>query len=221
MELIIEETDSKQVSQLGQDLWVLKETNEKRNGYFVEVGATDGVTISNTYLLEKDYDWNGIVVEPNPIYHNDLMRNRNCEICTMAVYTEHNKASPEIEFLATDVPDIATIKGYGEDDEFADTRKKESKVIKVKTISLYDLLFSYKAPEEIDYLSIDTEGSEYDILKAFFDSNENVPVYKINLITVEHNSTPNREKIHQLLNVNGYERVAQVKWDDYYKRIVE
>lgn len=54
----------KSYSQIGQDLFVLNHYNNKRNGYYVDIGSYDGVNFSNTYLLEKDYDWIGICIEP-------------------------------------------------------------------------------------------------------------------------------------------------------------
>ena len=51
-------------SQLNQDINVLKFYNNKTDGYFVEIGASDGIKISNTYLLEKEYNWKGICIEP-------------------------------------------------------------------------------------------------------------------------------------------------------------
>ena len=87
---------------------------------------------------------------------------------------------------------------------FSDKNKqslKEGNIYKVKTISLLDLLDTYQAPKTIDYLSIDTEGSEYEILKAFdFDK------YKFRVITCEHNFTSMREKIYDLLISKGYQR---------------
>ena len=67
--------------------------------------------------------------------------------------------------------------------------------------------------KEIDYLSIDTEGSEYEILKTI-DFN----LYKFKIITVEHNYTQNRQKIYKLLTQNMYKRILThiSRWDDFY-----
>lgn len=214
MELKIIETDT--YSQLGQDLWVLEETNNKRGGFFVDIGATDGITINNTYLLEKDFGWKGVLAEPNEVYHGDLESNRDgdeAHIYYGAVYTESDKT---VRFICPKASDLATIVGYGEDDEHAENRKL-GEIIETETMSLFDLLEWANAPENVDYLSIDTEGSEYDILKAFFDNPKSTK-YSINLITVEHNYTEARKKILELLNENGYELVKSVKWDDFYKR---
>ena len=67
-------------SQLNQDLIALIVNNFKQKGYFVEFGATNGFDLSNTYLLEKNFYWNGILAEPMPRWHKDLKKNRNCVI---------------------------------------------------------------------------------------------------------------------------------------------
>ena len=67
----------KSKSQLRQDLFVLGVTNFKQNGFFCEFGATNGVDLSNTYLLEKEFNWSGILAEPAKIWHSDLQRNRS------------------------------------------------------------------------------------------------------------------------------------------------
>jgi 3-dehydroquinate dehydratase len=95
------------------------------------------------------------------------------------------------------------------------SRKKNSRKYNVSTISLSDLLKKYEEPYEIDYLSIDTEGSEYDILKSF-----NFDEYNIKIITCEHNDSNTREKIFSLLSEKGYERkyVEFSRYDDWYVR---
>ena len=185
-------------SQNYQDVFVLRETNFKKNGYFVEFGATDGITISNTALLEKTYGWKGIVAEPNPVYHERLHANRVCDISDMCVYST---SGDTLEFVSAPSPDLSTIKGFGENDEHAHIRSDGSS-IQVKTISLVDLLDKYNAPNNIDYLSIDTEGSEYVILDAFFKSPKD---YQFRIITVEHNYVPEMmNKLVELLTGQGY-----------------
>lgn len=67
-------------SQLRQDLFVLSQLNFKKRGFFVEFGAADGFTLSNTYILEKNFKWKGIISEPAKIFHKKLTLNRNCVI---------------------------------------------------------------------------------------------------------------------------------------------
>jgi hypothetical protein len=81
-------------------------------------------------------------------------------------------------------------------------------------VSLNDLLKQHNAPPEIGYLSIDTEGSELSILEAL-----NFDQYRFRIITAEHNYIePERTKIYDLLQRNGYNRVYQdiSQWDDWY-----
>ena len=78
------------------------------------------------------------------------------------------------------------------------------------------MLRKHNAPKEIDYLSVDTEGSEYEILSHFdFGS------YNIKVITVEHNYTETRAKVHKRLTQHGYVRkyLGFSKWDDWYIKV--
>ena len=89
----------------------------------------------------------------------------------------------------------------------------KGKIYSVTTISLNDLVKRYNAPRQIDYLSIDTEGSEFDILSTFDFSK-----YKCKVITCEHNYTYARTKIYDLLSSNGYKRKLEnlSAVDDWY-----
>lgn len=216
LKFIQEEEQNYFIGQNMQDAWILYETNYKHDGYFIDFGATDGLTINNTYLLEKEFHWNGIVAEPNPIWFADLNKHRECHISNECVWTQ---TGAKLQFLLTDAPDLATIKGFGDNDEHAEKRQT-SNITEVDTISLTDLLKKFNAPSQIDYLSIDTEGSEYDILLSFF--KQSFDDYKIDLITIEHNYVPEfREKIYRMLTMNGYERKFPEisRCDDFYKRI--
>jgi hypothetical protein len=78
----------KSYSQILQDIWVLGKLGGKNNGYFVDFGASDGITFSNSYLLEKAFGWNGILCEPLTRHHKSLFELRNCNINTNCVYPE-------------------------------------------------------------------------------------------------------------------------------------
>lgn len=192
-----------------QDVFVLSELGYKQNGYFVDFGATNGKDISNTWILEKVFGWTGILAEPGKNWHEDLFRNRNCHIDTHCVWRE---TGPVLTFNETPVPDLSCIDEFSSHDMWARSRVA-GKRYSVDTISLVDLLDKYNAPRVIDYLSIDTEGSEFDILSTFdFDK------YQFRVITCEHNYTPQRESIYQLLTSNGYVRkyVEISNVDDWY-----
>lgn len=208
------ENIKKTPSQNFQDIWVLHETKFKNNGYFVEFGATDGITGSNTYLLEKVYGWTGILAEPNPDWCEDMYKNRECAISEKCIHTESNKILP---FCATDEAQLATLMEYSDKPDLHFARRRKHREILVETITLLDLLEQNSAPKYIDYLSVDTEGSEYDIVNQFFETNNRK--YNINCVTIEHNfQVENRNKIHNLMNENGYTRKFTnfSRWDDYY-----
>ena len=196
-------------AQLKQDIFVLNELMFKRNGFFVEFGAMEGLTNSNSYLLEKSYGWTGIVAEPGKNYHSDLYKNRRSIIDTRCVWKNSNE---KLVFNQTLDPAYSTLDIFNESDHHLDKRKNGEKY-SVDTISLVDLLDEHRAPTEIDYLSIDTEGSEYDILENF-----DFQKYKIKVITCEHNYTPQRDLIKSLLEKNGFKRKYEdiSQWDDWF-----
>ena len=200
-------------AQLRQDLFVLNELSFMEGGYFVEFGATDGITLSNTFLLETKFNWNGILAEPAKIWHDDLTRNRKAIVDNNCVW----KRSGEVISFREVVDfghngELSTIDEFSGSDNHAGLRKKGKKY-DVSTISLMDLLKKHGAPKRINYLSIDTEGSEFDILEGF-DFN----YFEFDVITCEHNYSPNRYKIYELLTKNGYTRKFEdiSHFDDWY-----
>lgn len=196
-------------SQLGQDLLALSTVGFERKGFFVEFGATNGVELSNTHLLEKEFGWSGILCEPARKWHKALRENRLCVIDTRCVYSSSGFVIP---FSETSIGELSTISKYLRTDS-NDLLRKQTSVYTVETVSLEDLLSSRGAPKFIDFLSVDTEGSEYEILKAF-DFNK----YEFGLICVEHNYTSSRKEIHDLLSKNGYSQIYEEysDFDDWY-----
>ncbi len=200
-------------SQLRQDLFVLAEHKFKREGFFVEFGATNGLDLSNSYLLAQEFNWRGILVEPAKVWTDQLRLNRpESHIETLCVWKE---TASKVDFIETDASELSTLKMFSNMDVHSDLRRN-GKTYEVSTISLIDLLKKYDAPKQIDYLSIDTEGSEFEILNAF-----NFSEYSFGVITVEHNYTPQRDLIYSLLTKVGYKRVYESisKIDDWYIRV--
>ncbi|MEI6334673.1 MAG: FkbM family methyltransferase [Methylococcaceae bacterium] len=207
--LWLEALKKRSVSQLGQDIWVLQKTGFKNNGYFVEFGATDGVLLSNSWLLEKEFGWQGICAEPNPKFFEQLKINRNCHVSPACITGQSGK---KIEFILADA--YGGSQEYADDDQHSDKRsayRAAGHVVSLTGISLNDFLEHHKAPREIDYLSIDTEGSEFEILENFpFDQ------WNIRLLTIEHNFTERRADIRILMERHNY-RCTEQQWDDWYE----
>jgi FkbM family methyltransferase len=184
-------------AQILQDLWVAWELGSPRDGFFVEFGAADGRKFSNTLYLETELGWRGVLAEPARIWQAALAANRACAIDRRCVWIESGHT---LTFNEPAIAAHATIDSYSDADRLAPTRK-DGRRYDVETVSLNDLLAHWDAPRRIDYLSIDTEGSELDILTAFdFDA------WDVRLITVEHNHGPQRQGLIELLTAKGYRR---------------
>ena len=192
-------------SQLYQDVFAAFIIGEKFDKTFLEFGATNGFDLSNSYMLEKSLGWKGVLSEPSTQWHDYLRKNRPLsDIITDCIWSESGK---ELDFFISDVGVLSTLDAFKESDKLSmpantNTRIKSGKNIFVKTISLNDVIqknFEGKTPS---YISIDTEGSEYQILSTF-DFSKFRPV----CFTVEHNFTNQHEKIDDLMKTNNYIRV--------------
>lgn len=206
--------DSK--SQILQDVFALHSVDFKPTGFFVEFGATNGITLSNTHILEVKFGWKGILAEPARCWTAALRANRKCAIDSRCVWTVTGE---KLQFSETTDAELSTVGTFANRiDAHAKTRTT-SESYDVETITLADLLLSHNAPRQIDYLSIDTEGSEYSILSHFdFDA------FDIKVITVEHSYVQrDRDQIHRLLTSKGYVRTFEKfsRWDDWYVRSSE
>ncbi|MDC1250898.1 FkbM family methyltransferase [Pelagibacteraceae bacterium] len=192
-------------SQLYQDMFASFIIGDKFNKTFFEFGATNGIDLSNSYTLEKYLNWKGALSEPSPQWYDELRKNRpHTNIISECIWSESNK---ELNFFVSDIGVFSSLEDFKESDKTSmpgntQARLKSGKNIIVKTISLNDIIekqFNSKAPS---YISIDTEGSEYEILKSF-----NFKKYRPLVFTVEHNFTELQLKIDELMYLNEYIRV--------------
>jgi FkbM family methyltransferase len=194
-------------SQIGQDLFVLEFFKNLADGYFVEIGASDGITLSNTYLLEKNYNWKGVCIEPGVDEFVNLQKNRKCHCVSKAVYS---KSGLKMDFVKKA---NGLLSGLKEHYDFETWKSAPTeKVYTVETETLTDILDRLGAPKYIQYMSLDTEGAEVEILKGIDFSK-----YTFGLLNVEHNyNSVQRNQQKEILEANGYRLLKQNQFDDYY-----
>jgi FkbM family methyltransferase len=183
-------------SQIKQDVWVLDKLKNKNNGFFVDIGAYDGVNLSNTFLLEE-LGWNGICVECNEQVLPKLRSSRKAKVCDRPIYSSDDK-----ELFLID-PD------EGGDGTLAYVNQNSGKKLN-PSISISTLLEEYGAPKDIDYISLDIEGGELRVLESF-----DFKKYNVQCWTIEHNlnsrNLDNFVNIVLILLKHGY----LVKWHDW------
>jgi FkbM family methyltransferase len=148
-------------SQAGQDHWVIRDVlNFKRNGFFLDIGAADGVTYSNSYALEKYFGWKGVCIEGDAKTYQVLKGNRTATCVNACIDSTSREAVFTTEkglyggIVESDTDNKALVEG------------KERGVV-VTTQKLEDVLRQHQAPAVIDYLSLDIEGAEERALRDF------------------------------------------------------
>lgn len=188
-------------SQIGQDRWVCENVFKHRtNGYFVDVGAFDGKDLSNTYVLEHHYGWRGICVEPMADSFAKLVACRPKSInVPVAAY---DKDFQVLEFQCHGI-----LSGASDHVDHA-----QGKIVHVPTMTLTSIFKIYDAPKQMDFLSVDAEGSDFHVLKGI-----DWDTYSFKAITVEHNYVePIRSDMQSFLESKGYSLATSLAWDDIY-----
>jgi FkbM family methyltransferase len=204
-------------SQYGQDTFIVELLEAKRNGYFLDVGASNGLDSSNTYLLERNFGWSGLCIEPNTRFFDQLVRNRRCRSVNACLYDRVG----EVEFLEA-AGSLGGVVADFHPRQLAFAMKVEHlrldaqgglPLVCKKTTTLAAVLDGAGAPPVIDYWSLDVEGAELRLLTSFpFDR------YTFNVLTVEHNRATARFAIRRFLEARGYEFVTSFVIDDCYIR---
>lgn len=189
-------------SQVSQDLWVLEMLKNKKNGFFLDIGAYDGIKFSNSYILEKQYGWKGLLVEAHIDNFKKMCEIRDNTLVNCAMTDFNGKV-----FFDYNGNTGSKISNHG---------------FEVESITFDELFKRYNVPNIIDYMSLDIEGNEFISLQKFpFNT------HICSLITVEHNlyidGEENKNKIKNLLINNGYILVKEnvtcenLPFEDWYK----
>lgn len=198
-------------SQYGQDKFLDEVIfNKKSGGFFLDIGAHDGISYSNTFFFEKERQFKGICFEPNPFVFEKLQQNRHCKLMNVCIGDEG------------DTLDFMKVSGYGEMlsglvDSFDERHLQRieegiknfggtKEIIKVKSVNLANL--PDLKGKVIDYCNIDTEGNEMIILKTIDFSKLNIRVF-----TIENNYRNPAQQ--QILFDNGYE-LFHIAGDEFF-----
>ncbi len=182
---------AEQQTQLNQDVFALL-MNRFAAGFFLEIGANDGFSFSNTVYLENEFGWKGILVEANKKYLESLARRTNSIIVNRAVSSHHGKA----DFI--DAGLYGGLKSSLDDTHFVHT--KNSSCIQVECMGLQEILDQAAAPECIDFVSIDVEGGEVPIVEQMVSVTQ-----RFRCGCIEYNGrTDDYLKISRLLESAGY-----------------
>jgi len=202
-------------SQYGQDRFVLEVLGGMRDGFFLDSGASDGVQGNNTVLLETSFGWKGICIEPNATYFAALVKNRRSFCLNCCLYDREGT----VDFLETanclggivNAYHPAHLQHAKATFHVPEDSSGRPLAVQKPARTVRSVLHEWAAPPVVDYWSLDTEGSEFAILKSFpFDE------YKLRVLTVEHNGFPVRDQIRQFLELRGYRRVRALPIDDWY-----
>lgn len=200
-------------SQFEQDKWLYNNIfKNKKDGYFVDIGAHDGIHCSNTLLFEK-LGWRGVCFEPSPSRFLQLNNNRSCKNINAVIsqFEENMVDFCEIDGYCEMLSGI--VNNYDEEHKRRIINEEHvgggstRKNIKVKNYKFNNII----KDTHIDILDIDTEGGEIHILKTI-DFNK----YDIKIILVECNY--NSIELKEFLDSKGYKEVASLGCDKIFQQ---
>lgn len=181
-------------TQLNQDLFALL-MNKFKSGFYLEIGANDGFTHSNTVYLEREFGWKGILVEANSKYLPSLSHRKNCIIVNKAVASQDGEA----DFV--DAGLYGGLKSSMDNTHLHYTNS--ASCITVECATLQHILENASAPERIDFVSIDVEGGEIPIVEQLV-----LVDRRFSCGCIEYNFRDDDYKIIcSLLQKNGYQIV--------------
>lgn len=183
----------------------------KKDGFFIDIGAHDGILFSNSLFFERYNGWSGICVEPNPLVFNKLISNRKSINLNVCIGSENKKVKfTQIEGYSemlsgiTEKYDVKHIERINNNILIKGGKKSE---IEVNMITLHDI--EELSNKKIDFISIDTEGNEFDIVSSI-----NFKFLDIKLLVIENNYKDNR--IQKYLYSQGFELIYKLDCDEVF-----
>jgi len=212
-------------SQFGEDRVLWQVFRQRTTGYFIEVGAYDGVTLSNTYFLEQ-MGWCGLLVEPiYPLCEKAAAARPRSRVVHAAVSKRGCRATAKFT-VARNVPVLSFLQADQQHRDRCLAEGAELVEIEVPLLALDDIIlyerrhpFPFACPWvpnkgwQIDLISIDVEGGELDVLDGL-----DLERFKPRVLVME-NDRPAGEAIEPYLDGHGYRKFHRQKINDFYVRV--
>lgn len=185
--------------------------SKKRDGFYIDIGAHDGITISNSLFFEKYRNWKGVCVEPNPNVYKKLIENRKSTNLNVCIGSDSKRVKFTLiegysEMLSgiTDGYDSRHVERIDREIKQRGGKKTELEVEMIKLNEIEGI-----KNKKIDFISIDTEGNESSILKS-------IDFSKINIATIVVENNYNDNEIRRFLKDKEYKFVLKLESDDVF-----
>ncbi len=196
-------------SEAGQDMLVKDNFfKNQKSGFFIEIGAFDGIEGSNCYHFEKFMNWQGIAIEASPLQFEKLKKNRNCKLMNVAVGYENK----QVEFyeVSEGFTQMSGINNQNFQNSLERIKKNSDSIINKINIECKTFENLIPSDQNIDLISIDIEGNEFEVLKSIdFDK------YKIKVIILENN-IPNKISFLNFFLEKDFNYFDRVGMDEIY-----
>ena len=200
----------KYYSQLGEDCLLAQFFLFKKNGFFVDVGAFDGVYLSNGYCFEQ-LGWSGVCIEALPEYFELCVKNRSRSKCYQVACLDRDRGMVEFRRDRSGL-----FSGVNTDENYAASAYGGMNVpfegfrsVYVPSTCLNDVLCNVNV--EIDFVSIDVEGAELQVLTGF-----DLERYRPRILVLEARLQEQRQVLDTYLGQHGYFLARSMAWNHFY-----
>ena len=183
------------------------------NGTYIEIGANDGLSQSNTWWLERDRGWSGLLIEPALNRFLELVRNRGsknsfaCTACMSPDYVGDHINLIYADLMSTsEVPDLVKLEPESHTSGLQDESISRVR-FSAPVTTLSALIDTFGLPNTIDFLSVDVEGAELHVLGGL-----DLTRHHVRHLLVE---TRDQDSVAQWLEHFGYELIAVLTHHDF------
>lgn len=198
----------KYYSQYNQDKYLDEVIFQGRTrGLFVEVGAHDGITFSNSYFFEKERSWTGICIEPRKSAFAELVKNRNC-FCENVGIAEERETKKFLDIAGDNAMLSGLCDNFSENHLKRVDREKTKEIIDVECLPLTDVM-TRNGIYFIDFCGIDTEGNEIEVVKSI-----NFEKIFVKFFLIENYCK--EKELRAFMRSKGYYLIKTLTSDDLY-----